>query len=74
MAATDLEPTFEAIGVTRDFLLSAIHYLKFQNPSQVQLKTIPLAIAGRDLIVRAESGSGKTYAFAFALLQRLVVS
>lgn len=40
---------------------------------QVQSKAIPLALEGKDLLVRARTGSGKTAAFSLPLLHKILV-
>lgn len=55
-----------------DRLLKAIEKLGFQQPTEVQQKAIPLALAGKDLKVSAETGSGKTVAFLLPTLERLL--
>ena len=49
--------------------LSRLGYI---TPTPVQAAAIPLAIAGKDLIVTAETGSGKTAAFLLPLLEKLM--
>jgi len=44
----------------------------FVTPTLVQTKSIPLALEGRDLLVRAKTGSGKTAAYALSALQRVL--
>ncbi|MCP4288149.1 MAG: DEAD/DEAH box helicase [Gammaproteobacteria bacterium] len=44
----------------------------FQLPTPVQEQVIPLALAGRDLLVSAETGSGKTLAFVLPMLDRFL--
>ncbi|CEK11370.1 DEAD/DEAH box helicase [Legionella hackeliae] len=56
-----------------DALLKALEDLKFKTPSPVQAQTIPLILQGRDLIAQAQTGTGKTAAFALPILQRLSV-
>lgn len=46
--------------------------MNFQNPSSIQDKAIPLAIEGRDVVGLADTGSGKTAAFAIPLLNSLI--
>ncbi|MES1165969.1 MAG: ATP-dependent RNA helicase DbpA [Verrucomicrobiota bacterium] len=45
--------------------------LGFTAPTPVQTRAIPLLLAGRDLVGQSTTGSGKTAAFALAILQRL---
>nr|WP_194732707.1 DEAD/DEAH box helicase [Pseudomonas typographi] len=53
-------------------LLKAVAELKFTEPTPVQVEAIPPALAGRDLRVTAQTGSGKTAAFVLPLLHRLI--
>jgi len=55
-----------------DELLRAIERQGFTEPTPVQRQVIPLAVAGRDLLVSAATGSGKTAAFLLPMMQRLV--
>lgn len=51
-------------------LVNAITTLGIESPSPIQDQTIPLALAGKDLIGLAETGSGKTAAFLLPLIQK----
>ncbi len=53
-------------------LLKVLEEVKFTTPSPVQLQTIPLLLEGRDVIAQAQTGTGKTAAFALPILQRLL--
>ncbi|WP_087109864.1 DEAD/DEAH box helicase [Parendozoicomonas haliclonae] len=53
-----------------DRLLKAIDELGFDTPTEVQAKTIPVALTGADMLVSAETGSGKTAAFMLPILDR----
>jgi ATP-dependent RNA helicase DDX56/DBP9 len=44
----------------------------FLYPTMVQAKCIPIVLQGKDVLVRARTGSGKTYAFAIPLLHKLL--
>jgi ATP-dependent RNA helicase RhlE len=53
-------------------LLRGVKELGFSRPTPIQLDAIPPAIAGRDVLACAMTGSGKTAAFLLPILQRLV--
>src|SRR5262245_31904133 len=52
-------------------LLRAVKELGFQRPTPIQEQAIPPALAGRDLLACATTGSGKTAAFLLPILHRL---
>ncbi len=52
-------------------LAHAVKYKGYEKPSEVQVKAIPLVLEGKDVIVQAQTGTGKTAAFAIPLLERL---
>ena len=52
-------------------LLAAVKDLGYEKPTPVQEQAIPLVLAGRDLMAGAQTGTGKTAAFALPILQRL---
>jgi ATP-dependent RNA helicase RhlE len=52
-------------------LLAAVRELGYEKPTPVQEQAIPLVLAGRDLMAGAQTGTGKTAAFALPILQRL---
>jgi ATP-dependent RNA helicase RhlE len=52
-------------------LLQAVKDLGYENPSPIQEQAIPLVLAGRDLMAGAQTGTGKTAAFALPTLQNL---
>ncbi|GAL64886.1 ATP-dependent RNA helicase RhlE [Algibacter lectus] len=52
-------------------ILRAVAEAGYDNPTLVQEKTIPLVLEGKDVIVSAQTGTGKTAAFALPILQRL---
>ncbi len=53
-------------------LLRAIESCGYTAPTEIQNKAIPLAIAGRDLMASAQTGTGKTAAFVLPALHRLI--
>ncbi len=52
-------------------LLKGISQIGFLSPSLIQQKAIPMVLAGKDLIGRAQTGSGKTAAFAIPAIQNM---
>ncbi|MCC5794629.1 MAG: DEAD/DEAH box helicase [Chromatiales bacterium] len=65
--------SFENLGLAPE-LLRAIHSQDYNEPTPVQQAAIPPVLAGRDLIARAQTGTGKTAAFTLPLLQRLAAN
>jgi len=55
-----------------DRLLKAISKLGWSKPTEVQRRTVPLALEGKDLIVRAKTGSGKTASYLIPILQNIL--
>lgn len=52
-------------------ILNAIEELGFTNPTEIQRKAIPIALAGHDLLGIAQTGTGKTLAFATPLIMKV---
>ncbi|GIY80053.1 probable ATP-dependent RNA helicase DDX47 [Caerostris darwini] len=67
----ETEVTFQSLGVV-DVLCEACEQLKWKKPTAIQQEAIPIALKGRDIIGLAETGSGKTGAFAIPVLQALL--
>ena len=53
-------------------LISNIQNLGFENATEVQEKTIPLALDNNDLIVRSKTGSGKTFAYLLPIINKIL--
>ncbi len=66
--ATDL--TFADLGLDPD-VLQSVQDAGFTHPTPIQALAIPLALEGRDLIGLAQTGTGKTAAFALPILNQL---
>lgn len=75
-AAADDEPaviTFRDLGLGEP-VLKALDDVGYETPSAIQSATIPILLAGRDVVGLAQTGTGKTAAFALPILDRLDVS
>ena len=70
---TTSESTFAELGV-RDEIVQALAEEGIKHPFAIQELTMPLALAGDDLIGQARTGMGKTFAFGVPLLQRITTS
>ncbi|NOY93594.1 MAG: DEAD/DEAH box helicase [Deltaproteobacteria bacterium] len=64
--------SFESLGLPEP-LLRAVAELGFTAPTPIQERAIPLVAAGHDVVAEAQTGSGKTAAFALPILQRLAL-
>ncbi|TQS32386.1 hypothetical protein Golomagni_07297, partial [Golovinomyces magnicellulatus] len=69
--AEEAPKTFKELGVV-DALCEACESLNYKQPTAIQAKSIPVALQDRDVIGLAETGSGKTVAFALPMLQALL--
>lgn len=56
------------------FLQQALAQIKFTKPTPVQQQVIPVINAGRDAVVQAQTGSGKTHAYLLPLLNQLTTA
>jgi ATP-dependent RNA helicase DeaD len=63
-------PGFSALGLD-EALLASVASLGYEEPTPVQREAIPLLLDGRDLLVQAATGTGKTAAFALPMLHRI---
>jgi superfamily II DNA/RNA helicase len=66
----DSAATFASLGVP-DFLVTALADEGITTPFPIQAATLPDAMAGRDILGRAKTGSGKTLGFSLPLVARL---
>jgi ATP-dependent RNA helicase DeaD len=62
--------SFAKLGLRRE-LTDVVSALGYEEPTPVQREAIPLLLEGRDLLGQAETGTGKTAAFALPMLQRI---
>ncbi|UTT91530.1 hypothetical protein NDA17_000134 [Ustilago hordei] len=69
-ATTDADSSFTSFQLSRP-LLRALTTLSFHKPTPIQSRTIPIALAGKDIVAGAVTGSGKTAAFMIPTIERL---
>ena len=67
----DADTTFAELGVCAE-ICEAVKKMGFTCPSKIQKESLPFTLKGRDIIGLAETGSGKTAAFAIPVIQALL--
>ncbi len=63
-------PGFETLGIS-EATLKAVKALGFESPTPIQEQAIPVMLKGRDMFGKAQTGTGKTAAFALPILSLL---
>lgn len=61
---------FEELSISEK-IIKAVYNMGFEEPTPIQEKAIPVALEGRDIIGQAQTGTGKTAAFAIPVIQNL---
>ncbi|MGO3876134.1 MAG: DEAD/DEAH box helicase [Psychrobacter celer] len=69
-AASEDKTTFSDLNIAKP-ILTALDRIGYTNPTPIQEQAIPFALQGRDLLLSAQTGSGKTAAFVIPVLDRL---
>ncbi|MDH5485451.1 MAG: DEAD/DEAH box helicase [Gammaproteobacteria bacterium] len=67
---TDTVTAFNQLALN-EFILKALDDVGYETPSAIQAETIPLLLEGKDIIGQAQTGTGKTAAFALPLISNL---
>ena len=70
MTVESQAPGFRELGLSEP-VLEALAAVGYESPSPIQAQTIPLLLAGSDVLGQAQTGTGKTAAFALPVLQQL---
>jgi len=66
----EMDTAFSRLGLSNE-LAFGVQEMGFVEPTPIQQQAIPLVLAGRDVIGSAQTGTGKTAAFALPIIQRL---
>ncbi len=64
---------FAELGLSKD-LLSAVQKQGYEEATPIQEKTIPLTLAGKDVIGQAQTGTGKTAAFGLPIMEEIDIN
>ncbi|MEZ5813405.1 MAG: DEAD/DEAH box helicase [Alphaproteobacteria bacterium] len=64
---------FEGFGLS-PALNKSLAYMKYEAPTPIQIQAIPLALEGHDIMGSAQTGTGKTAAFAIPLIEKLLTN
>lgn len=70
MSKTDTLPSFSELGLSAP-VLEAVTSIGYETPSPIQAEMIPYVMEGRDVLGQAQTGTGKTAAFALPILSRI---
>ena len=62
--------SFSALGLSEK-ILEGVKAMGYVDPTPIQLRAIPLVLSGKDVIGSAQTGTGKTAAFALPILSKL---
>lgn len=73
MQATDASFSFSTLHISAP-ILQALHDVGYETPSPIQAASIPHLLAGHDLVGQAQTGTGKTAAFALPILHAIDLS
>jgi ATP-dependent RNA helicase DeaD len=71
--SNDAPVSFDSLGLP-ETLLSAVKSIGFENSTDIQAKTIPPLLAGKDVLGEAQTGTGKTAAFGLPALAKIDLS
>ncbi|MDR3001897.1 MAG: DEAD/DEAH box helicase [Fibromonadaceae bacterium] len=65
-----MDNTFADLGLSQN-IMKAVQKAGYENPTPIQAQTIPLLLSGKNMLGTAQTGTGKTAAFALPLLSRI---
>lgn len=68
---TEVKKSFENLGISPE-ILKTLSNTKITRPSTIQHKAIPTILAGKNSVIAAQTGCGKTLAYLLPLLEQLI--
>lgn len=68
-----MQNTFSELGLIEE-LIKAASLSGFSGPTPIQVKSLPAILSGMDLLIEAQTGSGKTACFSWPILQKIYLS
>lgn len=60
---------FQELNIS-EVIIRALNEMGFEEPTPIQAESIPVAMAGRDMIGQAQTGTGKTAAYGIPVLEK----
>ena len=63
---------FHEMGLSEE-LIKATAHMGFEEPTPIQMQTIPLSLAGKDVIGQAQTGTGKTAAYGIPMVEKMTM-
>src|SRR6188768_3820427 len=72
MSESPVLPSFSELGLS-DAVVAALTDVGYETPTPIQAQTIPALLGGADLLGQAQTGTGKTAAFALPILSKIDV-
>ena len=70
---TDIASSFIELALSKQ-ILKALDVVGYETPSPIQAETIPHLLNGSDVLGQAQTGTGKTAAFALPVLSKLILN
>jgi ATP-dependent RNA helicase DeaD len=64
---------FQELNIN-DVIIQALNEMGFEEPTPIQAESIPVAMAGKDMIGQAQTGTGKTAAYAIPVLEKILAA
>ena len=64
---------FQELNISEE-IIRALNDMGFEEPTPIQAESIPVALAGKDMIGQAQTGTGKTAAYGIPVLEKIMAA